>query len=142
VRTIIRLTKTPRRPSLAFAPALILGLLALTSAAPAHAADKLLDETVDFTGTVLFLSTKVPGMVIGVIRDGQTSVHGYGKIADGSDKEPDGNTLMRVGSITKVFTTTLTARARSLRSKIVPRSILVCRTSIRWLAAFSFNHSC
>jgi D-alanyl-D-alanine-carboxypeptidase/D-alanyl-D-alanine-endopeptidase len=42
-------------------------------------------------------------MVIGVIRDGQTSVHGYGKIADGSDKEPDGDTLMRIGSITKVF---------------------------------------
>jgi D-alanyl-D-alanine-carboxypeptidase/D-alanyl-D-alanine-endopeptidase len=30
-------------------------------------------------------------------------VRGFGKIADGSDKEPDGDTLMRIGSITKVF---------------------------------------
>ena len=66
-------------------------------------ADKLLDETVDLTGTILYLETKVPGMVIGAIRNGETSVRGFGKIADGSDKEPDGDTLMRIGSITKVF---------------------------------------
>ena len=39
---------------------------------PARGADKLLDETVDFTGTILFISAKVPGMVIGAIRDGET----------------------------------------------------------------------
>ena len=66
-------------------------------------ADKLLDETTDFTGTFIYLELKVPGLVIGVIRNGETSVRGFGKIADGSDKEPDGDTLMRIGSITKVF---------------------------------------
>lgn len=66
-------------------------------------ADKLLDEATDFTGTFIYLESKVPGLVIGVIRNGETSVRGFGKIADGSDKEPDGDTLMRVGSITKVF---------------------------------------
>ena len=30
-------------------------------------------------------------------------MHGFGEIADGSGKEPDGDTLMRIGSITKVF---------------------------------------
>ena len=69
---------------------------------PAHA-DKLLEETTELTGTIMYLELKVPGLVIGVIRNGETSVHGFGKIADGSDKEPDGDTLMRIGSITKVF---------------------------------------
>ena len=69
---------------------------------PAHA-DKLLEETTELTGTIMYLESKVPGLVIGVIRNGETSVHGFGKIADGSDKEPDGDTLMRIGSITKVF---------------------------------------
>jgi D-alanyl-D-alanine-carboxypeptidase/D-alanyl-D-alanine-endopeptidase len=67
--------------------------------APARA-DKLLDETVDLTGTILYLESKVPGMVIGVIRNGETSVRGFGKIADGSDKEPDGDTLMPAASLT------------------------------------------
>jgi serine-type D-Ala-D-Ala carboxypeptidase/endopeptidase len=69
---------------------------------PAHA-DKLLEETTELTGTIMYLESKVPGLVIGVIRNGETSVHGFGKIAEGSGKEPDGDTLMRIGSITKVF---------------------------------------
>src|SRR5262245_39690708 len=85
---------------------IVLALLVVTTGlgagwTPARA-DKLLDETTDFTGTFIFLEAKVPGLVIGVIRNGETSVHGYGKLA-GSDKEPDGDTLMRIGSITKVF---------------------------------------
>ncbi len=73
-------------------------------AQPAMAQDRLLDETVAFTGTVLFLETGVPGLVIGATRNGETAVSGFGEIADGSGKAPDGDTLMRVGSITKVFT--------------------------------------
>jgi D-alanyl-D-alanine-carboxypeptidase/D-alanyl-D-alanine-endopeptidase len=80
-----------------------LGVLMMLGATPARAADKLLDETVDFTGTILFISAKVPGLVIGAIRNGETVVHGYGEIADGSGKTPDGDTRMRLGSITKAF---------------------------------------
>lgn len=84
----------------------VLALLVVTGLGvgqgPARA-DKLLDEATDFTGTFIYLESKVPGMVIGVIHNGETSVRGFGKIADGSDKEPDGDTLMRIGSITKVF---------------------------------------
>jgi D-alanyl-D-alanine-carboxypeptidase/D-alanyl-D-alanine-endopeptidase len=69
----------------------------------ARAEDKLLAEAVDFTGTFIFLEAKVPALVIGVVRDGETVVRGFGKIAEGSDKEPDGDTLMRIGSITKAF---------------------------------------
>jgi D-alanyl-D-alanine-carboxypeptidase/D-alanyl-D-alanine-endopeptidase len=66
--------------------------------------DKLLAETVDFAGTFIFLSAGAPGLVIGAIRDGEMVVRGFGEIAKGSGKEPDGDTLMRIGSITKVFT--------------------------------------
>ena len=48
-----------------------LSLVAVTAAVvsadqvPAQAEDKLLSETVEFTGTVLFLETGVPGLVLG-----------------------------------------------------------------------------
>src|SRR5262249_6293343 len=72
--------------------------------APAGAASPLLDDTVDFTGTFIFLGANVPGLVIAVVRNGESVVHGYGETTKGNGKPPDGDTLIRVGSITKVFT--------------------------------------
>lgn len=88
---------------------LVLALLALPSA-PARA-DALLQEAVDFTGAIFFLSQDVPGMVVGAIRDGETAVAGFGTTgwAEGEGREPDGETLLRIGSITKVFTGALLA---------------------------------
>jgi serine-type D-Ala-D-Ala carboxypeptidase/endopeptidase len=77
--------------------------LVLTSSS-ARAADKFFEETVEFTGAVLFLQTHVPALVIGVVRDGKTAVFGFGETSDGSGKPPDGRTLLRVGSLTKSFT--------------------------------------
>jgi len=83
------------------------GLLAaacVSLAAPRAAlADAVLDETVEFTGTVLYLEHKVPGLVIGAVRNGETAVFGFGKGSDGGET-PDGNTVMRIGSVTKAFT--------------------------------------
>jgi D-alanyl-D-alanine-carboxypeptidase/D-alanyl-D-alanine-endopeptidase len=70
----------------------------------AQANDKLLDETVEFTGTILFLQSHVPALVIGVVRDGQTAVFGFGETSDGSTKSPDRRTMLRIGSLTKAFT--------------------------------------
>ena len=70
----------------------------------ARAAETELDEAVDFTGQILFVASKVPALVIGVVQNGRTSIHGFGRRAEGSDAEPDGDTLFRVGSITKAFT--------------------------------------
>lgn len=74
------------------------------SSETASAKDRLLDEAVEFTGAVLFLETKVPGLVIGVVRNGDTSVAGFGKARPGEDAPPDGTSLLRIGSITKAFT--------------------------------------
>jgi serine-type D-Ala-D-Ala carboxypeptidase/endopeptidase len=79
-------------------------VLALGLALPARAQDPLLEETVNFTGEVLFLSLGVPGLVIGAVRDGKMTVAGYGEVRDRAGRAPDGDTLMRIGSITKVFT--------------------------------------
>jgi D-alanyl-D-alanine-carboxypeptidase/D-alanyl-D-alanine-endopeptidase len=75
----------------------------MLGATHARAEDKLLVDAVELTGAVIYLGAKPPAFVIGVIRNGETVVRGYGEIAAGSGKEPDGDTLMRIGSITKVF---------------------------------------
>jgi D-alanyl-D-alanine-carboxypeptidase/D-alanyl-D-alanine-endopeptidase len=71
--------------------------------APA-AADTYLDGVVEFTGEILFLQGEAPGLVIGAVRGDETAVFGFGETARGSGKEPDGETLVRIGSITKVLT--------------------------------------
>ena len=68
----------------------------ILATAPARAAGPLLDETVDFTGTFMFLGANVPGLVIAVVRNGESVVHGYGETAKGNGKVPDGDTLIRI----------------------------------------------
>jgi D-alanyl-D-alanine-carboxypeptidase/D-alanyl-D-alanine-endopeptidase len=86
--------------SLAFIAALGFGSSWL---GPAQA-DPFLDEMVEFAGTIFFIDTKVPAVVIGAIRDGQISVKGFGERAGPGSPPPDGDTLMRIGSLTKAFT--------------------------------------
>jgi len=83
---------------------LVAGLLGSATSVAARAEDKLLNETVEFTGAVLFLGSGVPGLVIGATRNGETAVAGFGETSKGSGKTPDGDTLMRIGSVTKAFT--------------------------------------
>jgi D-alanyl-D-alanine-carboxypeptidase/D-alanyl-D-alanine-endopeptidase len=78
----------------------------------ARAEDPLLEEVVNFTGTIAFLGSGAPGFVLAAVRGGETAVAGFGEAADGSGREPDGDTLMRVGSISKAFCgTTLASMA-------------------------------
>src|SRR5271157_2799607 len=70
----------------------------------ARAGQAELDEAVGFTGQILFLTVKTPALVIGVVRNGQTSIHGFGRRVDGAEAEPGGDTLFRIGSVTKAFT--------------------------------------
>src|SRR5262245_9180723 len=54
---------------------------------------------------------KVVGMVIGVVRDGETQVLAYGETVKGSGNKPDGKTVYEIGSVTKAFTGDLIADA-------------------------------
>jgi D-alanyl-D-alanine-carboxypeptidase/D-alanyl-D-alanine-endopeptidase len=74
------------------------------SSVKAGHADPLLDEIVDFTGQILFIDTKVPGLVIGAVRNGEVSVRGFGERAGPGSPPPDGDTVLRIGSVTKAFT--------------------------------------
>jgi D-alanyl-D-alanine-carboxypeptidase/D-alanyl-D-alanine-endopeptidase len=95
------MNRTPRAPQcLLAAMAILLNIFG----ASALADDKLLEETVNFTGMVFFLQSRVPALVIGVVRDGKTAVFGFGETSDGSGKAPDKHTMLRVGSLTKAFT--------------------------------------
>jgi D-alanyl-D-alanine-carboxypeptidase/D-alanyl-D-alanine-endopeptidase len=77
---------------------------AVFAAATARAEDKLLREIVEFDGVMLFLESRAPAMIVGAVRNGETVVVGFGETSDGSGKVPDGQTMLRIGSITKVFT--------------------------------------
>jgi CubicO group peptidase (beta-lactamase class C family) len=45
----------------------------------------------------------LPALVIAVVRDGEVSVKGFGERAGPGSPPPDGDTLMRIGSMTKPF---------------------------------------
>ena len=95
------MNRRTRRASLFAIAALAPAVLA--PSVEARPEDTLLEETVEFAGTFIFLEAKAPAAIIGVVKDGEMVVRGFGEISDGSGKEPEGNTMMRVGSITKVF---------------------------------------
>ncbi len=69
----------------------------------AAAEDRLLAEAVNFTGTLTFLSTKVPGFMLVAVRGSEMAFAGFGKISDKGDKAPDADTMFRIGSVSKVF---------------------------------------
>ncbi|MBN9022583.1 MAG: serine hydrolase, partial [Rhizobiales bacterium] len=80
--------------------------LAVLGAAPAAADERLLHEAIELQAVALYFSTGVPALVLGVVKDGEIAIVGFGETSEGSGKEPDGDTMMRIGSITKVFTGT------------------------------------
>lgn len=82
---------------------LALGLLAAGAAPPAQAEDPLLTEAVNFAGAIAFLGSGAPGMVIAAVREGETAFAGFGETALDNGKEPDADTFLRIGSISKAF---------------------------------------
>jgi len=76
----------------------------------AQAKDPLLDELVEFNGAATFLRFRVPGLVIGAVRNGEMSIAGFGKRTDDGEDPPGADTVMRIGSITKAFTGEMLAR--------------------------------
>jgi D-alanyl-D-alanine-carboxypeptidase/D-alanyl-D-alanine-endopeptidase len=94
------MSSTFLRPcTFACAAALILG--GVTPSALAE--DRELAEATDFTGTIMYLSSDVPGLIFGAVRNGETALAGFGETRDGSGKEPDENSIFRIASVSKVF---------------------------------------
>ncbi len=78
--------------------------VATLAATPVSAEDPLLNEAVAFTGQIFHLDSGVPGLVIAAVRDGESAVFGFGEVSKGSGREPDGETQIGIGSISKTFT--------------------------------------
>jgi CubicO group peptidase (beta-lactamase class C family) len=56
-------------------------------------------------------AAKSPGMVVGVVSEEGTDVFGFGTMQLGEDMQPEGKTAFGIGSVTKVFTGLLLAKA-------------------------------
>jgi hypothetical protein len=73
---------------------------------------------VEFTGAITFLEHKVPGLVIGAVRNGERAIAGFGTTSTGSSAVPDGKTIFRIGSVTKLLRRGNFATKKDLRTKI------------------------
>jgi serine-type D-Ala-D-Ala carboxypeptidase/endopeptidase len=70
---------------------------------PVRADDIVLKDAASTTGGVLWLSSGAPGLVLAVVRGEDSVVLGYGETRRGSTVEPNGRSILRVGSIAKVM---------------------------------------
>jgi D-alanyl-D-alanine-carboxypeptidase/D-alanyl-D-alanine-endopeptidase len=84
--------------------------LALGTPVAARAADDpVLAEAADLTGFVMFHDSGAPGMVLVIMRGDATLMRFYGETEKGNHRSPDGTSLLRLNSVTKVFTTEVVA---------------------------------
>jgi serine-type D-Ala-D-Ala carboxypeptidase/endopeptidase len=66
--------------------------------------------SVDALGSDLFLQSGSTGMVLVVVRDNQIFFRGYGETAPNSNQTPTQDSLLRLCSLTKIFTTDVLAK--------------------------------
>src|SRR5207247_3905416 len=81
----------------------ILAALLVCAAATTRAEDIVLKDAASMTGTVMWLSSGAPGLVLAVVRGEESVVLGFGETRPGSKVEPDGRSILRMGSIAKVM---------------------------------------
>jgi D-alanyl-D-alanine-carboxypeptidase/D-alanyl-D-alanine-endopeptidase len=67
-------------------------------------------QSIGALGTDLFLQSGTTGMVLVVVRDDQVFFHGYGETAPNSHQAPTQDSLLRLCSLTKIFTTDVLAK--------------------------------
>lgn len=88
----------------------VAGLVALSClSSHALATDLALRDAVSMTGTAMFLNSGAPGLIVAVVRGDDTVIQGFGETSPGSKIEPDATSIVRLGSISKVFATDLLA---------------------------------
>jgi D-alanyl-D-alanine-carboxypeptidase/D-alanyl-D-alanine-endopeptidase len=82
----------------------ISAMLLMVFAAWATAQQPLPLTDAELRGSTLFTQSTVTGMVLVVVRNHEVLIRGYGETAPGSGKKPNANSLVRLCSISKVFT--------------------------------------
>ncbi|MDP9052541.1 MAG: D-alanyl-D-alanine-carboxypeptidase/endopeptidase AmpH [Acidobacteriota bacterium] len=86
-------------------PRALIAFLCLLPLPPAPAQAPLPDaQSIAALGSDLFLQSGSTGLVIVIVRDNQVFFHGYGETAPGSQQIPDQNSVLRLCSLTKIFT--------------------------------------
>jgi D-alanyl-D-alanine-carboxypeptidase/D-alanyl-D-alanine-endopeptidase len=93
----------PRRLKPALLAALLAVAMAGVTAKDLHAEDLALKEATSMMGTVLALSSGAPGLVVAAVRGEQSVVLGFGETRPGSKSEPNGRSILRMGSIAKAM---------------------------------------
>ena len=89
---------------------ILLGLALLAAVGGgARAEDALLRQASELAGFVMFRELGAPGLVLAVVRGDESLVLGFGETEKGNGREPDGNSLLRLNSITKAFATEVLA---------------------------------
>ena len=109
---MIRSDFDPKMAKLPMPHARLAGLilcLAVSIGSAARADSALLRDATGLMGVAMWLDSSAPGMVLVVVRGQETLVQGYGETTKGNGKEPDGRSLLRLVSVSKVFTTELLA---------------------------------
>jgi serine-type D-Ala-D-Ala carboxypeptidase/endopeptidase len=94
-------TKLPR--AVCFSLLVLPLMCALAQAQPSASHPDI--QSAGALGTDLFLESGSTGMVLVVVRDNQVFFRGYGETAPNSHQPPTQNSLLRLCSVTKVFTT-------------------------------------
>lgn len=92
-------------------PALLCLLTFVAACAQAPASPSIPElQTAGTLGEDVFLQSGATGMVLVVVRDGHVFFRGYGETAPGSHQVPTQGSLLRLCSLTKIFTSDVLAR--------------------------------
>jgi CubicO group peptidase (beta-lactamase class C family) len=68
-----------------------------------------IDKKIDTVARLYIQKASTVGLCIGLLKDGQISIYGYGETVKGKGKIPNADNFFEIGSITKTFTATLLA---------------------------------
>jgi D-alanyl-D-alanine-carboxypeptidase/D-alanyl-D-alanine-endopeptidase len=92
-------------------PVLLFVLVLVSSLSQAQAPSSLVDfPTAGAIGENLYLQSGSTGMVLVLVRGGQVFFRGYGQTAPGSHQLPTQQSVLRICSLTKIFTTDVLAK--------------------------------
>ena len=93
----------------------VIATILVAYAGAGRAASPLLEQAVSLSGFAMWSDSGAPGLVIGAVRGSESIVLGYGTVRPKGlhpelpNPEPDGRTLVRLGSVSKAFTGELLA---------------------------------